>query len=236
MIYSGSNTSDPVTTGVDTQIQNDTFSINNNTFDNNAYVGYMYTLNEVHGLKNNSGIKNILDTWYQSNLTNISDKIDGNAGFCGDREPSTIQTDSNGQGGTGTTYTYYGAYIRLKTNKSPTFECQNSSDLYTTSGSSQGNKTLTYPIGLISADEAAYAGGVYATLNQSYFLYTNQNYWTMSPFTYPNTGMIIIYSNGILVNDNVSSISGIRPVINLKADVTITGSGTTTDPYKVEGA
>ena len=55
----------------------------------------------------------------------------------------------------------------------------------------------------------------------------------MSPFTYPNTGMIIVYSNGFLVNDNVSSISGIRPVINLRADVTLTGSGTTTDPYTV---
>lgn len=30
--------------------------------------------------------------------------------------------------------------------------------------------------------------------------------------------------------------SGIRPVINLKADITLTGSGTATDPYVVEGA
>ena len=35
--------------------------------------------------------------------------------------------------------------------------------------------------------------------------------------------------------DTVSS-GGIRPVINLKGDLNITGSGTTTDPYRVEGA
>ena len=48
-------------------------------------------------------------------------------------------------------------------------------EVYTTSGSSQGNKALTYPIGLITADEVAYAGGVYGSSNSSYYLYTGQN-------------------------------------------------------------
>ena len=37
-------------------------------------------------------------------------------------------------------------------------------------------------------------------------------------------------------HSSVSSTSGVRPVINLRSDVEITGSGTTSDPFKVVGA
>ena len=167
MIYQGTGAN---TTGTGTQIQTSAF---NSSYNDNMYVGYMYESNGVHGLTSSSTIKGILDTWYQNNLTSVSDKIDGNAGFCGDREPSTSPSSSNGSGGTGTTTTYYGAYIRLVSNKAPTFECENESDLYTTSGSEVGNGALMYPIGLITADEVVYVGGVLATTNQSYYLHTN---------------------------------------------------------------
>ena len=83
------------------------------------------------------------------------------AGFCGDREPSTSSSTSNGLGGIETIQTYYGPNIRYwgDTPIKPTFECQNESDLYTVKSSSQGNKALTYPIGLITMDEVRYAGG-----------------------------------------------------------------------------
>ena len=199
------------------------------------YVGYMYQSNQVHGLISSSTIKGILDQWYQNNLTSVSDKIDGNAGFCGDRQPSTSTSSSNGSGGTGTTTTYYGAYVRLfGNNKAPTFECTNESDLYTTSGSEQGNKALTYPIGLISLDEAWYAGG-YTSNNTSYYLYTGEYYWTMSPYWYDGgwARMFVVYSIGNLSHGSVTGTWGVRPVINIKADLTITGSGTTSDPYQV---
>ena len=123
LIYSGSSTSGPVTTGEETQIGTSAFNTN---YNDNMYVGYMYQSNQVHGLTSSSTIKEKLDQWYQNNLISVSDKIDGNAGFCGDREPSTDLSTSNGQGGTGTTNTYYGAYIRLlNSNKQPTFECTN---------------------------------------------------------------------------------------------------------------
>ena len=49
--------------------------------------------------------------------------------------------------------------------------------------------------------------------------------------------MFAVYSFGNLYSlDYVITALGIRPVINLKADVTLTGSKTTTDPYKVERA
>ena len=153
MIYQGTSAN---TTGTGTNIGMEKF---NNVESNSAneYVGYKYDINQVHGLGTQSTIKQFLDNWYTNNgLSNYGDKIDGNAGFCGDRTPSTINSSSNGQGGTGATFTYYGAYIRLSTNKVPTFECANDSDLYTTSESTNGNKALTYPIGLITADEIAY--------------------------------------------------------------------------------
>ena len=235
MIYQGDSAN---TTGEGMQITVDgtdtgAFNSSNN---NNMYVGYMYG-SGVHGLSSNSTIKGVLDQWYQDNLSSVSDKIDGKAGFCGDREPSTSESSSNGDGGTGTTTTYYGAYIRLITNKAPTFECQNESDLYTDSGSENGNKALTYPIGLISADEVAYAGGIYGTNNTNFYLYTGQVYWTMSPYNFNGSYAYEFSMNvlGGLGNTGMTNMRGIRPVINLKADVTITGSGTTTDPYKVEG-
>ena len=235
MIYQGTSAN---TTGANTQIQESTFSINSNTYKNNAYVGYMYALNAVHGLTTNSGIKRVLDTWYENNLQiNYAQYLSKKAGFCGDRQPSTSSSTSNGQGGTGTTPTYYGAYIRLvNSSKNPTFDCQNSSDLYTVASSSQGNKALNYPIGLITADEVAYAGGVWNTVNSGYYLYTGRVYWTMSPSNFHTNGTAYVYyvnGNGSLNDDSVPTLINVRPVINLSPDVTITGSGTSTDPYTV---
>ena len=224
MIYQGTSAN---TTGSNTQTQTSAF---NSSYNNNMYVGYMYQSNQPHGLTSSSTIKGELDEWYQNNLARYADDLDGNAGFCGDRTPYSGT-------GTGTSTTYYGAYNRLNTNKAPTFECASDSDLYTTSGSSDGNKALTYPIGLISADEVAYAGGVWATNNTSYYLYTGQNYWTMSPrnFNGGNARVFYVDSTGSLNgNGNVTNAYGVRPVVNLKADVQIsTGSGTSSNPYVI---
>ena len=236
MIYSGNVSSGPVEEGDFTQIGTSAF---NSLYNDNMYVGYMYTSGQIHGLGTSSTIKGVLDNWYTSSgLSNYTDQIDGNAGFCGDRQPSTSESISNGQGGAGTTTTYYGAYIRLYTNKAPTFECENDSDLYTLSNSSDGNRALTYPIGLISVDEVAYAGGIYATNNTSYYLYTGRQYWTMSPYRLRDlstscAGMFFVNSAGNFSSACVHTNFSLRPVINLKSNLTITGSGTTTDPYQV---
>ena len=233
MIYQGTSAN---TTGSGTQLQKNSF---NDSYDDNMYAGYMYTSGSVHGLGKSSTIKGILDNWYENNLLIYTDDLDGNAGFCNDRLPSTSNATGNGSGGIGTTVTYYGAYIRLYTNKAPTFECENSSDLYTTSGSSQGNGALQYPVGLIGTDEVAYAGGVYGSsnINQSYYLYTGEDYWTMSPYDFCTFGWLnvsIVNSNGCINSAHVSSNRGVRPVVNLKADVTISGgNGTSETPYVV---
>ena len=104
------------------------------------------------------------------------------------------------------------------------------------SGSNQGNGTLTYPIGLITADEVAFAGGVNGITNQSYYLYTGQDYWTMSPCRFYGgwARVLPVRSYGALGGYNVNLMYGVRPVINLKADVQISsGSGTSSNPYVI---
>ena len=231
LIYNGTGTG---TTGTSTQLQTSAF---NSSYNNNMYVGYMYQSNQVHGLTTDSTIKIELDQWYEENLQSHADKISTEAGFCGDRQPSTSSSTSNGSGGTGTTQTYYGARYRLNTNKTPTFECPDADhDLYTVSSANSGNKALDYPIGLITADEVAYAGGVYGKNNNGYYLYTNQYYWTMSPYNF-NGGVAYVFivgSDGNLNGDYVSDTRGVRPVINLAPNVIITGgNGAVDSPFEI---
>ena len=80
-----------------------------------------------------------------------------------------------------------------------------------------------------------YAGGVWAVANQNFYLYTSQSYWTISPSTFSSDGyaQVFMLANGIFTSPDANNRDGVRPVINLRSDVTLTGSGTTSDPYRV---
>ena len=52
-------------------------------------------------------------------------------------------------------------------------------------------------------------------------------------FTYWDAFVFGVYASGVFDDINVDSAIGLRPVVNLKSGVTITGSGTKTDPYVV---
>ena len=157
MIYQGTSAN---ATGIGTQTGTSTF---NSSYNNNMYVGFKFTSGQVHGTEINSTILTALNNWYSNNLTSYADDIDMNAGFCGDRTSTTDYSGApNDTGGIGTTDTYYGARYRLYINKTPTFKCSDkSNDLYTVVSSNQGNKSLTYPIGLITADEVYHMQEVY---------------------------------------------------------------------------
>ena len=225
MIYQGTSANE---TGTGTQIQTSAF---NSSHNNNMYVGYMYQSEQLHGLQTSSTIKGVLDNWYKNNIANkgYGEYVDGNAGFCGDRRVSSGF-------GTGTISTNYQPYIRIDSS-SPSLTCQ-TEDIYTTSGSSTGNKALTQPIGLISADEAMFAGiPNWNSSNTNNYLYTRQYYWTMSPsyFSYGYAYVFSVNSSGNLSRSSVNSTTlGVRPVINLKANVTIlSGDGSSLNPYKI---
>ena len=236
LIYNGTSTAQ---TGDSTMIN--TKQEFNSSDNNNMYVGYMYQRGQVHGLTTNSSIKTTLDEWYLDNLADEADDLEGNAGFCGDRTPYRGT-------GRGTDNTEYGAYNRLENSKNPTFKCTDSQDLYTTPGSSEGNGALkvdpndeesaSTPIGLITADEVAYAGGVHLQRNTSYYLNNNAYYWTMSPYHFINNEAFMFYvdSFGSFLSyyGSVNETWGVRPVINLRADVAISsGDGSASNPYVI---
>ena len=214
-------------------------SIGNSEFNFNskdaAYVGYMYgtpsstTYEATHANTNSSTIKTAIDTWYQNNLVNYSSII-ADSGFCGDR--SLVSGT-----GIGKTNTNYGADNRINTNKTPQFKCPQTNDLYTTATSAKGNKALTYPIGLITADEVAYAGEVIYRQNTEYYLYTGSWYWTMSPFSSgSNANVWSVNTIGRLYSFYVYEEGGVRPAINLKstAEIIDGGNGTLNNPYVIK--
>lgn len=131
---------------------------------------------------------------------------------------------------------FYGAYIRLITNKAPELICKSSSDKFTVN-INNGNGALDYPVGLITADEIAMAGGVYGKSNTNYYLYTNQYYWSISPYNNSINDcyayVFLVYPDGTLMNRNVSHDYHIRPVISISPDTIFTGIGTWDDPYEV---
>ena len=211
----------------------------------NEYMGYMYTLGEAHGLGTSSTIKQANDKFYVSYLATYSEYIDTNAGFCGDRSALNNQSGV----GTGTITTYNKGYLRM-VRSTPSLNCENTSDLYTHTSSSKGNKALTYPIGLITMDEVILAGtggGVfdggsnYMPSSPNSYLQTGNNYWTMTPagsynpFAYAYWGADVFYVNasGNIDGGSSTGSGGLRPVVNLRSDVTISGEGTIESPYKV---
>ena len=227
LIYNGTDTTQ---TGESTMI--DGSQSFNSSYDRSQYVGYMYRSgHQQHGNTDNSVVKTVLDNWYNNNLKSYEEFISIEAGFCGDREVANGYEWST----TGSTHNYAG-YERLVTNKTPMLKCGNNADLYTIGGSSKGNHALTNPIGLITADEVAMAGGVYGNVNNNYYLYNGEYYWTMTPSKYPDANVFYVWSNGSFSHANVASMYGVRPVINLAHDLEITGSGTSSDPFVVKGA
>ena len=177
----------------------------------------------------NSTMKNTLDTWYKNNLTSYASYL-ADETFCSDRKINW------GNGYLTTPTTTYGAYGRLIDRKTPSLKCAQDGDKFKVSNESA---KLDYPISLITADEAAMAGGVYSTPNSNYYLYNGQYFWTLSPSGFDSNhsfaNVWYVLPSGGLVSWNLVTFSfGARPVINLKADTQITkGDGTALNPYVV---
>ena len=178
----------------------------------------------------NSTMKNTLDTWYKNNLTSYASYL-ADETFCSDRKINW------GNGYLTTPTTTYGAYGRLYEKRTPpSLKCAQDNDKFKVSNASA---KLDYPISLITADEAAMAGGVYNTPNSNYYLYNGQYFWTLSPSYFESyTSHAYVWAvqpSGGLDWNNVASSFGARPVINLKADTLITkGDGTALNPFKIE--
>ena len=196
-----------------------------------GYVRYGTSSKEVAQTNtNDSTIKTYLDNWYQTNISGteneqyLADNI-----FCNDRSFSS----SNSGTGAGVSKTYYNWYNwhASKTN----LKCPQQNDAFTVSDTTNGNGALTYPIGLITTDEAVLAGG-WSSSNSGYYLYSGSWYWASSPFYFYGGSAYVRYVSSYgNANSyyNVDDSYGVRPVFNLKAEILLQGSGTATDPYRI---
>ena len=209
----------------------DTMRVKPISYSSNSYEGTLQNTTD-------STIKKKIDDWYEENLLNrvdsggrsyadyLRDKI-----FCNDRSLAS------GSGYLLSPTTYYSSYDRLYINKSPSLQCNQVEDSFTVE-ESNGNGDLTYPIGLITIDEVAMAGGGYYIANTSYYLYTGQTYWTLSPFRMSAAALqditFGINYRGHFSPGYTSSNFGIRPVINLSPNIQITsGDGSAVNPFIV---
>ena len=250
LIYNGTPTNGTCNnTGTSSQIGTSAFNTN---YNDNAYVGYMYgttgatTYEDTHKNTNDSTIKTAIDTWYRNNMTTHTDKLEDTI-WCNDRSIVTDLANSNGgyfSGyttlGYGTNRTVYGATSRVGynvTNPTPSLVCSQDNDKFTVD-TTNGNGALEYPIGLITADEIAYAGGKSDAMNSSYYLYTGQIYWAGSPYdANDDYGVEFgVWSDGNLMGIAVSGVVGVRPSVSLKPGTTIKmgGTGTASNPYVVK--
>ena len=239
LIYNGTpdESGQCTATGESTMI-NSSIAFNTN-FDDNAYVGYMYgtagssTYEETHANTNDSTIKTVIDEWYSENMTAYTNKLEDTV-WCNDR--SVVQDSDFTGTGIGKEVTMYGSRNRLYVNKTPSLVCINENDKFTVS-SENGNGALTYPVALLTADEIAYAGAVDGNNNNTYYLYNNDNFWTLSPnsFVGNRTNAFDVNANGSFNGNTVINPYGVRPAISLKAGTTaISGDGTATNPYVIE--
>ncbi len=264
LIYQCGSASCTDTTGNNTQINGGNDIAYNAKYNDNTYVGY-YNLGkaskypDAHQGKNPSTIAKYINDWYSGTgaMTNYTQYLSGNTGFCNDRQIAQVSRSSYNNYGYGASYTAYAAVDRFMdaswsslATQTPDLRCgvdpktkivdkaALQRDLYTTSDETgDGNGILTYPVGLITADEVAMAGGKDGTGNSSYYLYTNNYYWTMSPFYFYTSGWAGVFGVGVsggLSFSDVSNAWGVRPVINLKANITFSGgNGTSGSPFVV---
>ena len=201
-----------------------------------GYVRYGTSSKEVAQTNtNDSTIKTYLDNWYKSNISGteneqyLADNI-----FCNDRSISTGTPSGYTNLGYGTERTAYRWYYFTASANKSNLKCPQQNDAFTVSDTTNGNGALTYPIGLITTDEVVLAGSGGYSINSDFYLYSGSWYWVSSPNNFGGLGAIVrgVSDKGHAgsIND-VNRTGGVRPVINLKAEVLAQGSGTATDPY-----
>ena len=213
------------------------FNTNSN---DNAYVGFMYgtvgasDYATTHANTNKSTILTNLETWYNNNLKAYESVIDDNV-WCNDKTNVTDTTydpwsiTPNGLG-YAKNVTYYGATQRL-------VSASNSAGGTGPSLNCNGKLSkITSKIGLITADELAFAGYAWNIDNTTTYLQENatgNSWWSLSPFFFDGDARVwgVGDSNGSF-GLYMSNTLAVRPSISLISSVTISGgTGTSEDPY-----
>jgi hypothetical protein len=231
---------------------------NENSYKRNSYVGFMYnqpngdTYEEEHENVYDSTVLYNLKKWYNVVFNETQQSLLADTIWCNDKRVY--------QGtGIGTAETLYAAYGRLYkvSSASPSLKCGDTQDdnkisKFTSSDTVYGNGKLSlnirggiseFKIGLLTADEVAYAGAIYKTTNSSYYLYKNASssyWWTLTPSKFERllaTDIVTVDKSGslsFLIGDDSNELA-VRPAISLVSSVKISsGDGTSDNPFVVD--
>ena len=235
----------------------------NSSYNDNTYIGFMYgtipecenhpeinnaddcggsgytwsystSYAEAHANIYKSTILTNLETWYKNNLTSYENKL-ADTIWCNDKSVR------NGGLGYETNTTDYAAYNRLTSTKQPTLKCPNDNNggklsKFTVDDTTNGNGNLTYKIGLLTADEIAFSGSIYGSYNRSTYLQENTGgswWWSLSPVGFNGGAGVWYVALGALSSGGVGNDRWLRPAISLVSSTSVTGNGTSEDPYVI---
>ena len=234
-------------------------SLFNSNYNDNTYMGFMYgatgasDYTSTHANTNKSVVLTNLETWYKNNLAPYESKL-ADTIWCNDKKTFKTYTQKGtttyGTGlGYGTNVTGYGAYDRIYGDNfhsyaKPSLVCPDDNDggklsKFTVNDTINGNGKLTYKIGLLTADEVAFAGAVYSIRDSLFYLGENVGdtlWWTMSPanFTSNQAYIFDVKENYLGIAFSAYGSAALRPAISLVSGIEVTsGTGTSEDPYVV---
>ena len=171
--------------------------------------------------KNDSTIKEYIDSWYENNLIDYEDKLEDTV-FCNDRSITSLG-GWNPNGGN-TSSLVFKDYIT----SNQSLVCANETDRFSMSNS---KAKLRHPIGLLSYPELSLA--VYGS---SHYFNSGEYVWLNSPN----------YSDSVSINWGlglegdvyvvpVENLGGVRPSVSLKPGIKFTaGDGSFTNPFVIE--
>jgi len=218
LLYNGtpSNGQCTNTEGKDTKIGNSEY------YDSAQFYGYM------NGIEN-SKVKETIDTWYRDNILDFSEYLE-DAVWCNDRSVGNKSGNALS----------YGSYTRVITKHNPKLKdeetCSQQDDRYTVNDEVKGNGALTYPVALLTAEEANVSGLLLGNLPSSY-LFSRNYFWLLSPSS--SNGKTVLHidiqNTGALHSNVVTYAGNVRPSIVLKKGISyISGDGEPETPYVIE--
>ena len=223
-------------------------SVYKTTTDDTPYGTLFGTNSNYSGNTTDSTIKDYIEnTWFNSTsgISAYESILEPNAGYCNDRSINGISNDNDIIGPYSGAKDYlFMAYSRnMNINKTPSLRCpRDEADVYTISAADKnnnvdtygGNGQLKYPVALLTADEARFAGSATPYHYNSY-LRSGYNFWLLSPRYRNSNGNV--YGNyvdavGYINNNGISYHFGVRPTISLiHLAVVSSGTGTAVDPF-----
>ena len=176
--------------------------------------------------KYNSSAKSFVDNWYSQNLISKTNMLE-DAIYCNDRTIANLG-GWDPQGGDMTDdllfKNYHGYGIDLG--------CRTITDQFAVSND---KAKLTYPVGLLEAEEARKVGISNIVTGTHYLLSSPQKFMSENSSNEISYAILLTIGNDSYFSNTGGGFNGVRPVISLKNTTVIyDGTGSDTDPWIVE--